>query len=96
MVKGKVHFPKLKAKRLAEFIGLVMDTDQEKKILELIIPQEKIYQTRLRIQRDREMTLQRELRNRENELKDIFDSRGWKIISFLHKLRMSVPFLRDL
>lgn len=42
----------------------------------------------------------REERNRRAELQGLFDqilhSRGWRIISFLHNVRMRIPLLRDL
>ncbi|MBS3903240.1 MAG: glycosyltransferase [Anaplasmataceae bacterium] len=32
----------------------------------------------------------------QRTLRELYSSRGWKIISFLHKVRMKIPLLRDL
>ncbi|MEK7188133.1 MAG: glycosyltransferase family A protein [Patescibacteria group bacterium] len=37
-----------------------------------------------------------ELRGKQEELEHIYTSRGWKILSFLHRLRLKVPFLKNL
>ncbi len=40
--------------------------------------------------------LNRQLKHLNKELKSIRDSRGWKIISFLHNLRIKTPFLKNI
>lgn len=81
---------------MCDFLDIEFTEEKKVRIRSFILPEREIQEQRVRIQREREMALQYELLNKEKQLQDIYNSRGWKIISILHRIRKSVPILKRL
>lgn len=88
--------PIAQAGRLARFLDLELTEEKVEQIRKFVGPTGEIQQEKVKMQREVERRLKKDLQGLQQHLRDIYNSRGWKIISFLHCVRMKIPILKSL